>query len=112
MTELSTGAIPGIDPSDSERLFDVFAHHPKVKQVVLYGSRAKGNYRAGSDIDLSILDSDLSFDELLRIQTEIDELLMPYIVDLSRFERIENEALQEHIRRVGIVVYRRSEATS
>ena len=62
----------------------VLAQHPVVVSAVLYGSRAMGNYRPGSDIDLCLDAPGLSLAELLAIGTEIDDLLLPWKVDLTR----------------------------
>ncbi|ATE58860.1 nucleotidyltransferase family protein [Thauera sinica] len=80
----------------------VLARHPGVVRIVLYGLRALGNYRTGSDIDLCLDAPALSLAELLAIGTEIDELLLPWKVDLTLLQKIDNPALLEHIRRVGV----------
>jgi len=66
--------------------------------VILYGSRAKGNYKEGSGIDLPLLH---------RIEIELDDLLLPYKIDLNIYEKIKNEALREHIEKVGGVYFTR-----
>jgi len=86
---------------------DVFTHYPEIKQAVLYGSRAKGTHRPGSDIDLTLFSETLSYGQLNRIETEIDDLLLPYTVDLSLYSQIDNTDLLDHIQRVGLVFYRR-----
>ena len=73
--------------------------------MILYGSRAKGNFREGSNIDLSIDSKELSYAQLLRIETEIDDLNMPYKVDLSILRMIDNQNLVEHIARYGVEFY-------
>jgi predicted nucleotidyltransferase len=82
-----------------------FARYPLIEQVILYGSRAKGNYRDGSDIDLTILDTELSYSDLLKLESEIDDLMLPYKIDLSLFRQISNQDLKDHIERVGKVFY-------
>ena len=84
---------------------DVFRKHPEVEQVILYGSRAKGNYKVGSDIDLSMQGQGLNFSLLSTIHEELYELPMPYTVDLSILDSIDNASLVEHIQRVGKVFY-------
>lgn len=79
--------------------------HPGVVRAVLYGSRAKGNFRDGSDIDLCLIAPTLSLAEQLQIETELDDLLLPYKIDLSRFHVLDNPALIEHIQRVGVTFY-------
>lgn len=83
----------------------VFARYPTIKKVIIYGSRAKGNYRQGSDIDLTLLGSALDSSVLSRILVDLDELNTPYLMDVSIFEQIESQDLIEHIQRVGQVFY-------
>ena len=85
----------------------VFAFHPEVQKVVLYGSRAKGNFKTGSDIDLTIYGDGIDHRLLLKILGELDELLLPWMIDLSIFRQIDNVNLREHIERVGVVFYER-----
>lgn len=83
----------------------VFAQYPQIDQAILYGSRATGTYRPGSDIDLTLEGKTLTLTLLNKIDNEIDDLLLPYKIDLSIRHKIENEDLLEHIKRVGIVFY-------
>lgn len=83
----------------------IFKKYPEIKKVILYGSRAKGNYRFNSDIDLTLLGNELDLATLFRIETDLDDLLLPYKIDLSVFHKIENMALIDHIKRRGIPFY-------
>ena len=89
------------------RINAVFTGHPQVEQVLLYGSRAKGNYRNGSDIDLTIKGETVTLSELMKIETELDDLLLPYKIDLSLLHKINDPDLIDHIKRVGAVFYDR-----
>lgn len=84
----------------------IFSKFAEIESAVLYGSRAKGNYKKGSDIDLT-LHGKLTFETLLKIENELDDLLLPYSIDLSMFSQISNPDLREHIAKVGIVFYKR-----
>lgn len=97
----------GLPPATLEKLRSVFARHPAIETVVLYGSRAKGNYRPGSDIDLTLKGGEISFAEFLQIEDQIDNLMLPYTVDLSQYQQLGNADLIEHIDRVGIEIYAR-----
>ena len=97
----------GLPSAAAEKIRAVFAFHPEVQKAVLYGSRAKGNYKTGSDIDLTMYGDDLSHILLLKILDELDELLLPWMIDLSIFRQIDNANLREHIKRVGVVFYER-----
>lgn len=95
----------GLPPVTLDKLRSVFARHPAIERVVLYGSRAKGNYRPGSDIDLAIKGRQMPFAEFLKIEDEIDDLFLPYTVDLSLYGELKNADLIAHIDRVGVEVY-------
>jgi predicted nucleotidyltransferase len=97
----------GLSVAVIERIIKVLSAHPNLEQAILYGSRAKGNYREGSDIDLTLTGAALSDTELGRIDNELDELLLPYTFDLSLLQQIDNPDLIDHIKRVGIVFYQR-----
>jgi predicted nucleotidyltransferase len=83
----------------------IFALHPEVERVLLYGSRAIGNYCQGSDIDLTLTGDGLTYSLLNRIETEIEDLLLPYGLDLSLFAQIDNRQLIDHIMREGKEFY-------
>ena len=97
----------GLSTKTIDKLHTVFVRHPHIEQAILYGSRAKGTYRNGSDIDLTLKGEGLTHRELSRIETELDDLLLPYKIDLSLFRQIDNPYLLEHIERVGVVLYER-----
>jgi len=97
----------GIPEKWVESLRDIFRQTPSIDRVVVYGSPAKGNYRPGSDIDLAIFSASMNFIEQMNLENAIDDLLMPYSVDITRFEQLTNQALIEHINRVGIRLYSR-----
>jgi predicted nucleotidyltransferase len=95
----------GLPPTVLAMLREVFANCPPVTEVRLYGSRAKGNFRPASDIDLSIMDTAVTDAQLMKIENDIDELPLPYSVDLSLFHQIDNPDLAAHILRIGKVFY-------
>jgi predicted nucleotidyltransferase len=102
----------GLSATTMGKIRETLARFPDVEKAVLYGSRAKGIARAGSDIDLVLFGSDLNQSILSRIEDAVDDLLLPYRVDLSIFARISHEDLLEHIRRVGVTLYERAPVTS
>ena len=98
----------GLKPEVITQINQIFAEYPEISKAILYGSRAKGNYKNGSDIDLTLISDRLNHRQLLQIQNQIDDLLLPYSVDLSIFSTIDNLHLIEHIDRVGITFYERT----
>jgi type I restriction enzyme S subunit len=97
----------GLGAENIRKIQAVLAQYVEIEKVMIYGSRAKGNYKPGSDIDLSLFGKALSEDQLLRLENQLDDLMLPYQFDLNRFHSLQNKALIEHIERVGIVLYSR-----
>ncbi len=107
MTTDNTHLLFGLKRSTLNKLCSVFQRHDAIESVVLYGSRAKGTYKVGSDIDLTINGRLLPFLELMQIEGQIDDLYLPYMVDLSQYEKLTNSDLIEHIDRIGVNIYTR-----
>lgn len=83
--------------------------YPAVERAVLYGSRAKGNYKPGSDIDLTLYGTELTSALCATIADALDDLLLPYTIDLSVFAELKQPELEEHIQRVGVVFFERKD---
>jgi predicted nucleotidyltransferase len=98
----------GLNAATQEKLNSLFAKHSSIDAVILYGSRAKGSFKPGSDIDLMIKAAEMSLSDLFSLENEIDDLYLPYKVDISLFHQLENPNLIDHIQRVGIVFYKKS----
>lgn len=79
---------------------------PQISKAIVYGSRAKGTFKIGSDIDLCII-GDLDYGGLMKLENRIDDLMLPYKTDLVLKTTIDNPALLEHIERVGKLFYER-----
>lgn len=92
--------IPGLPPDASAWILAVLRADPAVREVWLYGSRAMGRHRPGSDIDLTLVAPGLSHDDRLRLMAALDDLLLPWSVDLSLHHELP-APLQEHVARVG-----------
>jgi predicted nucleotidyltransferase len=97
----------GLTEATVEKIRGVFAGFPAIEKAVLYGSRAKGNFKTGSDIDLTLYGEALTSDLCSTIASELDDLLLPYTIDLSIFDELNHAQLREHIERVGVVFYER-----
>lgn len=76
-----------------------------IEKDLLFGSRSKGNYRAGSDIDLAIVAHDLDYRQLIDIQCEIDDLELLYSIDLVDYQKKKGTPIGDHINRVGQIFY-------
>lgn len=95
----------GLNLDSTSKICAVFKKFPQVEQAILYGSRAMGTFKSGSDIDITLLGHDLTQDLIWNISQELDDLLLPQVFDLSLFESLDNPELKEHIARVGIIFY-------
>lgn len=98
----------GLKDYEIEKIRKVLESFPEVEEALLYGSRAKGNFKEGSDIDISLKGEKLSHTLLNKISLMIDDLLLPYICELSIFNRIEDPDLIAHINRVGKILYKKN----
>ena len=102
----------GLRDATVRKIQQVLAGFPEVEKAVLYGSRAKGNYKPGSDIDLTLFGEELDERVMSRLYWALDDLLLPYEMDLSNFTDLRHPALIDHIRRVGVVLYDRKTVPS
>lgn len=98
----------GLKEEIINKINSVFEKTPEVQEVIIYGSRAKGNYRIGSDVDLTLKGVNLTSNILSKITDDIDELNTPYLFDISIFEKLNAADLEEHINRVGKVFYKKN----
>lgn len=96
----------GLSASNGNCILDILSRFSEVQEVVLFGSRAKGNYKPGSDIDLAAK-GDITKDVLSALLAAFEGSLLPYFVDVVVYGHLKNEALKEHIDRVGETIYRR-----
>ena len=95
----------GLSDTVIRELQDVFRRHANIEKVLIFSSRSKGNYRAGSDIDLAVVGKDIDYNLLLTIQCEIDDLEMLYSIDLLDYQKQKGTPIGDHIDRVGQVFY-------
>jgi predicted nucleotidyltransferase len=95
----------GLDQQAISKINDVFRLFPEINEVILYGSRAIGNFKPYSDIDLTLKGKNLDLSIQQKIETQLDDLLLPYKIDLSIFHQIQNQDLVDHISRVGKKFY-------
>jgi len=95
----------GLNQETIKKINLVFQEFEEVDTVILYGSRAKGNFKPGSDIDMALKGKKIELHLLNKISLELDDLLLPYIFDVSIYHQISNPDLIAHISRVGKTFY-------
>ncbi len=97
----------GIDDNDMKRIVEIIGAHQKVIEAILFGSRALGSFEAGSDIDIALKGSELKLNDIIDLKISLDDLLLPYKMDLIIYDRISEPDLIDHINRVGINLFAR-----
>ena len=95
----------GLSDTVIQELHDVFRRYANIEKVLIFGSRSKGDYRAGSDIDLAVIGKDIDYSVLLDIQCDIDDLELLYSIDLLDYQKKKGTPIGDHIDRVGQVFY-------
>lgn len=96
----------GLTERDMETINHILIRFPEVKEVQLFGSRAKGSNKSGSDIDLAIVNTGVSEKTIRNLKSEFDDSSLPYKVDIVNLPEINHPELSEHIKRVGVVFYK------
>ena len=100
----------GLKEEVIQAINNVFINHHEVEKVLLYGSRAKGNYKPASDIDLTLVGEAIDVSLMNKISWELDDLLLPYTFDLSIYHHLNDPDLLDHINRVGAIFYSKAGA--
>lgn len=96
----------GLLDTDLETLISILELYPKVERAIIFGSRAKGNFKHGSDVDIALKGAELNFDNLNQISYHLnEETQMPYMFDVLNYHKISEPTLTEHIDRIGFEIY-------
>ena len=95
----------GLSDTVIKELQDVFRRYSNIEKVLIFGSRSKGNYRAGSDIDLAVIGKDIDYRLILNLQCDIEDLELLYSIDLLDYQKKKGTPIGDHIDRVGQVFY-------
>lgn len=95
----------GLSDMVIKELQAVFRRYANIEKVLIFGSRSKGNYREGSDIDLALIGTNLDYRQILDISTEIEDLGLLYSIDLVDYNAKKGTPIGDHIDRVGQTFY-------
>lgn len=95
----------GLSDNVIKELHDVFRQYTDIEKVLIFGSRSKGNYRDGSDIDLAVVGKNLDYQRLLAISTALDDIGLLYKIDLIDYNKSIGTPVGDHISRVGQLFY-------
>ena len=96
----------GLNQFDLDYIIDILRKFKEIKKAVIFGSRAKGNSKAGSDIDIAIYGDDITFDVISSLHWMLEEESpLPYFFDIVDYTHLKHAELKNHIDRVGILIY-------
>ncbi|RWZ54494.1 nucleotidyltransferase domain-containing protein [Halobacillus fulvus] len=99
----------GLRQTDLEYIEAALSKYDEVEKAVIFGSRALGNYKRGSDIDLAVFGKNISERTLAFISLQLNEEdPLPYYFDILDYEKLYNEDLKKHIDEKGKVIYQQS----
>lgn len=99
----------GLIEKDIFDIREALSSFPEITRAILFGSRAKGNYRHGSDVDIAICGKNVTHETVITLSAILnEETRMPYQFDIVHFETIKNPDLKKHINRVGITLFNKS----
>ena len=99
----------GLKESDLEYIIDSIKEFKEIDKAIIFGSRAKGNYKPGSDIDLAICEEKVTFDTISNLHSMLeDEGPLPYYIDVVDYTNLNHKELNEHINRVEKVIYKKN----
>lgn len=97
----------GLRESDIKNIHEKLSAFPEVKEALIFGSRAKGNYTNGSDVDIAVKGENISFERILSLAVCLnEETPMPYHFDILDYHAIQNTDLTARIDRAGISFYK------
>jgi len=95
----------GLEQHILDKIIAVLRAHPKIERAVIYGSRALGDFKPHSDIDIAVFASRIDASELARLRFEIDELPIVFKIDLVHVDGLENESLRTKIATEGCEIF-------
>ncbi len=95
----------GLKECDVKRIINVIKEESSVRRATMFGSRAMGNFKHGSDVDIALFGDPLDVDAVSNVSFQLNEnTTMPYKFDIVDRDNV-SEAMQEHIKAHGIDFY-------
>ncbi|MDX1919944.1 MAG: nucleotidyltransferase domain-containing protein [Candidatus Caenarcaniphilales bacterium] len=96
----------GLKKEDMEYMHQVFKQFPEINKVLVYGSRARGDFKNGSDVDLALYGKNINFDIVSAVHLKLEqESAMPFLFDVHHYESLTNSKLKKEIDQFGVLIY-------
>lgn len=101
----------GLLDRDLKYVLGAIGKQSEIEEVVIFGSRAMGNYKKGSDVDLALIGESVDAKTVRKLTDILNEVLpLPYFFDVVSINDISNKELREHIRDAGMTIYKKAGA--
>lgn len=98
----------GLLDKDINYIINTLRRFPEIEKAIIFGSRAMGNYKKGSDIDLAIVGENITNDILHEVYDYLNEVYpIPYFFDILNYDTLSNKNLKTHINEIGKVIYQK-----
>ena len=96
----------GLEEDKIEKIINIMKKYPEIESAKIFGSRARGDYRKGSDIDIAVFGKKITTTIHTNIFFEIEDLYLPYMIDLINFDSLDDKnKIKENILKEGIEIY-------
>lgn len=98
----------GLTAKDRKIIVDITKQFEEINEIILFGSRAMGNFKRGSDVDLALKGERVTKSIVHQVDDYLNEQsLMPYFFDVLDYKEIKNTALKNHIDTEGKTLYKK-----
>jgi len=98
----------GLIERDMKYILEAVSKYPEIEEVIIFGSRAIGNYKKGSDVDIALKGQEINRKTVIRLSNDLnEEYPLPYFFDVLNYNDITNEELKKHIDNIGKVIYKK-----
>lgn len=97
----------GLSEKSIKLIHSIFRKYPEIEEVIIYGSRAKGNFKEGSDVDITLIGEKLNSTIVFKLANDLEDSTSPYLFDISIFEQLNSSDLEDHIKRIGKIFYKK-----
>ena len=94
----------GLKQEQLKEIREILGKHPEIEKAVIFGSRAKGDHKKGSDIDIAVFGDNISIHTILSLMSDFEESSLPFFVDIVDFKGITDKKLRSEIEKNGIEI--------
>lgn len=99
----------GLDHGDVDAIVTVLRGCTRVQEALIVGSRALDRHRPESDIDIAVR-GPLTAQDVAELRGALDRLPLPWMFDVVALDTLRDDAVREHVERVGKTLFRRGRA--